>query len=55
MAAGLGILRLAPAQFWSMTPREFAAALRGAFGTSAHVQPLSRTDLDSLLQQFPDC
>ena len=54
MAAGLGLLRLAPAHFWSMTPRELAAALRGLFGTSAPEQPLSRTDLDALLHRFPD-
>ena len=27
MAAGLGLLRLPPAHFWSMTPRELGAAL----------------------------
>ena len=54
MALGLGLLRLPPAQFWSMTPRELAAALRGVLGVSASEQPLSRTDLDALLQRFPD-
>ena len=29
MAAGLGTLRLPPAVFWAMTPKELAAALRG--------------------------
>ena len=32
MAAGFGLLGLAPAAFWAMTPRELAAALRGRFG-----------------------
>ena len=32
MAAGLGLLRLRPADFWSMTPRELEAALRGLLG-----------------------
>ena len=35
MAAGLGTLRLAPRDFWSMTPRELDAALRGALGLVA--------------------
>jgi uncharacterized phage protein (TIGR02216 family) len=54
MALGLGLLRLSPAHFWSMTPRELAAALRGAFGTSAHTPPLSRSDLGALMRRFPD-
>jgi uncharacterized phage protein (TIGR02216 family) len=54
MALGLGLLRLAPAHFWSMTPRELAAALRGVFGTSAPTPPLARSDLDALLHRFPD-
>jgi uncharacterized phage protein (TIGR02216 family) len=35
MTAGLGTLRLAPHDFWSMTPRELDAALRGALGLVA--------------------
>jgi uncharacterized phage protein (TIGR02216 family) len=54
MAAGLGLLRLPPAHFWSMTPRELAAALSGVFGTSAHAQPLTRSDLTILMHRFPD-
>jgi uncharacterized phage protein (TIGR02216 family) len=54
MALGLGLLRLPPARFWSMTPRELAAALRGHFGTSTHAPPLSRADLDGLMRRFPD-
>ena len=54
MATGLGALGLAPAHFWSMTPRELAAAFRGALGASAPDAPLSRSDLDTLLQRFPD-
>lgn len=53
MAAGLGLLRLPPAHFWSMTPRELAAALKGVFGASANEQ-LSRADLDRLTHRFPD-
>jgi uncharacterized phage protein (TIGR02216 family) len=54
MAAGLGLLRLAPAQFWSMTPRELAAALRGAFGAPTFETPPARADLARLMQRFPD-
>lgn len=54
MAAGLGTLRLAPHIFWAMTPREFDAALRGAFGIAAQPTPMSRRDLSGLMQRYPD-
>lgn len=54
MSAGLGTLRLSPAAFWSMTPRELAAALR----SSEHFRPkqheLTRSDLDALMARYPD-
>ncbi len=53
MAAGLGLLRLPPAQFWSMTPRELAAAFEGGLGLSSRA-PLVRTDLSRLMQLYPD-
>jgi uncharacterized phage protein (TIGR02216 family) len=54
MAAGLGLLRLSPAVFWSMTPRELAAALRGLLGP-AHLDPaLSRASLSALMRRYPD-
>lgn len=31
MALGLGRLKLSPAAFWAMTPRELSAVLRGVF------------------------
>ncbi|WP_280139308.1 rcc01693 family protein [Methyloceanibacter marginalis] len=52
MKAGLGALRLAPHVFWAMTPREFDAALKGAFGDVA--SPLSRRDLAALMGAYPD-
>ncbi|WP_203566073.1 rcc01693 family protein [Aurantimonas aggregata] len=52
MAAGLGHLRLAPRDFWAMTPRELAAAL-GPVGVSARQPPL-RDELAALIAQFPD-
>ncbi|MFM9848753.1 MAG: phage tail assembly chaperone [Hyphomicrobiaceae bacterium] len=54
MATGLGLLGLAPSHFWSMTPRELAAATRGALGSSAPDASLSRSDFDRLQQRFPD-
>jgi uncharacterized phage protein (TIGR02216 family) len=54
MAAGLGLLRLPPAAFWAMTPRELTAALRGAVGVSAATPPLSQDGLAALMARFPD-
>ena len=52
MAAGLGVLRLAPDAFWRMTPRELAAALRGLSGDV--VTAPERADLLDLMRRFPD-
>jgi uncharacterized phage protein (TIGR02216 family) len=52
LAIGLGVLRLAPEQFWKMTPREFAAALRGLYGEPA--TPLDRGSFETLARRFPD-
>jgi uncharacterized phage protein (TIGR02216 family) len=54
MAAGLGLLRLPPSAFWSMTPRELAAALRGALGIATRDGPLTRSDFNLLMQRYPD-
>lgn len=54
MAFGLGVLRLAPPQFWAMTPRELDAALRGLFGPPARARTPTRTVLDTLMQAYPD-
>jgi uncharacterized phage protein (TIGR02216 family) len=54
MTAGLGTLRLAPDDFWSMTPRELDAALRGALGLVAATPAMARSDLTALMAAFPD-
>jgi uncharacterized phage protein (TIGR02216 family) len=54
MTAGLGMLRLAPDAFWSMTPRELDAALRGALGLVAAMPPMTRSDLAALMALYPD-
>ncbi|MBO6719154.1 MAG: phage tail assembly chaperone [Rhizobiaceae bacterium] len=51
MAFGLGRLRLAPRDFWAMTPRELAAAMSAY---SAPVAAPGRDELDRLMRQFPD-
>ncbi len=52
MRIGLGVLRLSPAAFWSMSPRELQAACEGLFGP-ATAAPL-RARFDELMQLFPD-
>ena len=48
----LGVLRLSPAAFWSMTPRELAHAIDAVYGRSP--APLARPDLAALMMRFPD-
>lgn len=52
MSFGLGTLRLSPQAFWSLTPREIAAAAR-AFGP-ATAPPMTPEDLTALRTQHPD-
>jgi uncharacterized phage protein (TIGR02216 family) len=54
MATGLGLLGLAPSHFWSMTPRELAAAIHGALGIAHADGPLTRLDLSRMMQRYPD-
>ena len=48
---GLGVLRLPPAAFWAMTPRELALAIAAVTGATP---PLRRTDLHDLMTRYPD-
>ena len=48
---GLGVLRLAPDQFWRMTPRELACAIETVRGRGA---PLDRGALRELMRSYPD-
>ncbi len=48
---GLGVLRLAPEQFWRMTPRELAYAIETVTGRTA---PLNRDRLAQLMKSYPD-
>jgi uncharacterized phage protein (TIGR02216 family) len=52
MAVGLGLLRLSPADFWAMTPREFERAwsvLRPQRGIAP-----TRGEFEALMNLFPD-
>jgi uncharacterized phage protein (TIGR02216 family) len=49
---GLGVLRLPPAQFWAMTPRELAFAISAVRGPV--LAPIDRASLDELMSRFPD-
>jgi uncharacterized phage protein (TIGR02216 family) len=52
MAFGLGVLRLGPRDFWSMTPRELFHAAEGVYGHGGTC--MSRSGLDALMRDFPD-
>jgi len=54
MGLGLGLLRLPPVYFWSMTPRELKAATDMIFGSSGSPKPPARSDLAALMTRFPD-
>ena len=49
MAHGLGALRLAPAAFWALTPREFACLL-----PEPGAAPPNRAALAQLMAAHPD-
>jgi len=48
---GLGLLRLSPRDFWAMTPREMAHAMRFLAGGES---PPTRGALRALMDMFPD-
>ncbi len=48
---GIGMLRLSPKDFWAMTPRELALAIKAVTGT---VQPMQRQDFSDLMTRYPD-
>ncbi len=51
MAFGFGVLRLSSRDFWRLTPRELASAVRALSGAQV---PLSRESLNELIARFPD-
>lgn len=52
MAFSFAVMRLSPAEFWAMTPKELAAAMR-AFGHGAHMPP-GRAAFNEMMARFPD-
>jgi uncharacterized phage protein (TIGR02216 family) len=53
IALGLGLLRLSPRDFWAMTPREIALALR-PYGGGEAVRPPGREAVTALMALYPD-
>lgn len=51
MGFGFAVLRLGPRDFWTMTPRELAAAMEAVAGRS---ETLGRARLGELMDAFPD-
>ena len=49
---GIGVLRLSPQAFWTMTPRELAHALSAVRGHAPSA--IDRDRFDRLMKQFPD-
>lgn len=55
MALGFGVLGLAPAVFWAMSPREFEAAVAGRCGVGARLAtPPAKRELADMMHRFPD-
>ncbi len=54
MAFGFGVLRRSSRSFWSMTPRELAAAIDGVQGRARPAAAMTRSALDILMSAFPD-
>jgi uncharacterized phage protein (TIGR02216 family) len=52
MAFGFGALRLSSHDFWRLSPRELAAAMRAWRGEETPM--LRRDDLTALLARYPD-
>lgn len=50
LRVGLKNLRLTPAEFWALTPAEFALLVRDDRADGA----MTRTTMDALMSQFPD-
>ncbi|MER0238667.1 phage tail assembly chaperone [Fulvimarina sp. MAC8] len=46
-------MKLGSDAFWSLTPRELAAAF-AAYAPTRHGFALSQGDLDALMRRFPD-
>lgn len=54
MAFGLGILRLTPDAFWTLSLPELLAIANAARRDTARGEPMARDDLAGLLARYPD-
>ncbi len=54
MALGLGVLRLPPAHFWSMSMSELNAAVEGHTGAAWAAAPISQHEFGALMGRYPD-
>jgi uncharacterized phage protein (TIGR02216 family) len=52
MSTGLGLLRLSPHAFWSMTPREFERAASAVLPRL--ISAPRRDELAEMMRRFPD-
>lgn len=52
----VGMMFMSPADFWQMSPVEMYAAVAGftEFHTAPKDDPMSRDELDSLMELYPD-
>ena len=56
MELGLGVLQISPHEFWNMSFTEFYNALQGfkEFHCSKQNEPLTKSELDELMEMYPD-
>ena len=54
MSLGLGVLKLEPRVFWSMTLREIEVVLNAYLGRGQIFRPPTREQLSALMTIYPD-
>ena len=56
MEIGLGKMQMRPDDFWNLSMMEFHSALNGFadFHSGGKPPPLSRDELDDLMERYPD-
>jgi len=56
MQIGMGMLRMTSEEFWNLSIKEFYAACEGfrEFNSGGKPPPLTRNELDELMEMYPD-
>ena len=56
MQIGLGKMQMRPDDFWNMSIQEFYSAINGfaEFHSSGPPPPLTKSELDDLMERYPD-